>query len=77
MQHISDLCYPYAVHTRFVDAQNGGVVLTLIQLQNDCNVLRLFRLEKLHMKGHTTIAKIASRFTSVRLGECIWLFNAR
>jgi hypothetical protein len=46
-------------------------MLTLKQLQNGCNVSRLFRQEKLHMKGYTTIAKIASHFTSARLGESI------
>jgi hypothetical protein len=69
-QHISDLSCSYVVNARFVDSQNGGVVLTLNQLQNGCNVLRLFHLEKLHMKGYTTIAKTANRFTSARLGEC-------
>jgi len=62
------------VHTRFVDSQKGGVTLTLKQLQNGCNVLRLFRLGKLHMKGPTIIAKKPSRFTSARLGECILTF---
>jgi hypothetical protein len=70
-RHISDLSCSYVVHTRFVNCQNVSIVLTLKQLQNGCNVSRLFRPEKQHMKGHTIIAKTANRFTSARLGECI------
>jgi hypothetical protein len=59
----------YLVYTRSVDSQYAGVVLTLKQLQSGCNVSRLFRLEKPHMKDHITIAKKPSHFTSARLGE--------
>jgi hypothetical protein len=68
---MSDLSCSYIVHTRFVDSQNGGAGLTLKQFQNGCNVSRLFRLEKLHIKGNTTIARKAIHFTFARLGECI------